>query len=889
MLGIDMSAHPSDVEVVKAFESIWSSLGDRRIGALIDLPLITDPDKQAAMEILSRLYIPAYYSDNNLFYLHICHGVDLSLRYGNSAASTYAYGWFGVLLATVFGLPVDGQAFARLAHDLMERYRFLAYKAPVNMFLKFVAYWSQTLDKMIEYSRAMLTAGVETGDVAGACFSFSETILGMISRGDPLSEVHLEAERGLDFVRRAGFRDVFDLITGLDRFVLSMRGQTMHLSTFADDRLSEAEFEARLPEDRMPTLVFFYHAVKLMGRFFFGDFDAALASGKKSRALLWAGLFSVQSHYFYFYYALTLAACFDRFSPEERKEALAVLAAHEAQLREWARNSPPTFHHAHCLVCAEIARITGKELTAMRLYEEAIKSARDHGFVQNEALANELAARFYLERELEKIARTYLSEARSCYLRWEADGKVRQLDERYPWLREEERTAAARIGQVDAIAVVKGTQAISGEIFLVNLLDRLMKIVLENGGAQRGYLLLARGDDLTIEARARVEGQEIKVLQEVSPPLPSVLPLSIINYVRRTRQMVILDDASARHMFSSDEYIVETKPVSVLCLPILRQAHLTGLLYLENDLIRGAFTANRIAVLEVIAAQAAISLENSTLYASLQKAREELEQRVAARTEELSRANAMLQELDRLKSMFIASMSHELRTPLNSVIGFSSLLLEEWFGSLNAEQKENLSIVLRSGKHLLNLINDVIDVSKIEAGKVETVVEEFDVYDILSETVTMVTKDVRDKGLTLAVEVPHCRMRTDRQRLLQCVLNLVGNAVKFTEKGGIHVVARQVQGSQLEDVEPGSSNIQPGKNFLEIFVEDTGVGIKEEDLPKLFYPFARIESPIKAPGTGLGLYLTKKLTTELLEGKISCRSKYGEGSRFALRLPVKIR
>ena len=516
----------------------------------------------------------------------------------------------------------------------------------------------------------------------------------------------------------------------------------------------------------------------------------------------------------------------------------------------------------------------------MRLYEEAIKSAHDHGFIQNEALANEVAAHFYLGLGLDKIASTYLREARSCYLRWEADGKVRQLDERYPWLREEERSASARIGQVDAITVVKGSQAISGEILLSNLLDRLMKIVLENGGAQRGYLILARGDNLSIEAQAWVEGEEIKVLQGVSFLLPSVLPLSIINYVRRTRQMVILDDASLRNMFSPDEYIVQNKPVSVLCLPVLRQAHLAGLLYLENNLVRGAFTANRIAVLEVLAAQAAISLQNSTLYASLRKAHEELEQRVVERTKELSRANAKLQELDRLKSMFIASMSHELRTPLNSVIGFSSLLLEEWFGSLNAEQKENLAIILRSGKHLLNLINDVIDVTKIEAGKVETVVEEFDVYDVISEAVTTVTKDIQDKKLALKVEVPHYRMRTDKRRLLQCVLNLVSNAVKFTEKGSLRVVARPDPEPRQEEIELGTSEIEPDKDFIQIFVEDTGIGIKEEDMPKLFNSFARIESPIKAPGTGLGLYLTKKLTTELLKGEISCRSKYGEGSRF---------
>jgi PAS domain S-box-containing protein len=263
---------------------------------------------------------------------------------------------------------------------------------------------------------------------------------------------------------------------------------------------------------------------------------------------------------------------------------------------------------------------------------------------------------------------------------------------------------------------------------------------------------------------------------------------------------------------------------------------------------------------------------------ALGRLNEELEQRVKARTEELENANIRLKELDRMKSMFIASMSHELRTPLNSIIGFSSILLNEWTGPVNAEQKENLSTVLRSGRHLLNLINDVIDVSKIEAGKIDSVIEKFDLHDVIEEAVNFFTKEINEKRLSLTVEVMHQEMHTDRRRLLQCVLNLLSNAVKFTDKGSVSVQAR------LWGRDWGAGD------FIEISVADTGIGIREEDCPKLFNAFVRLDSPLRAsiPGTGLGLYLSKKLAAEVLKGDILLSSRYGEGSTFTIVVPVMI-
>ncbi len=259
----------------------------------------------------------------------------------------------------------------------------------------------------------------------------------------------------------------------------------------------------------------------------------------------------------------------------------------------------------------------------------------------------------------------------------------------------------------------------------------------------------------------------------------------------------------------------------------------------------------------------------------LEKYKNHLEELVKERTYELEKANEKLKELDRLKSMFIASVSHELRTPLNSIIGFSSILLNEWLGPLNDEQKLNIATINKAGKHLLALINDVIDISKIEAGQIDIIAEEFELSDMITEVIKNFEIEIAKKGLQLSSDVVSVKMNTDRRRLFQCVMNLLSNAVKFTEKGFIRV------SSQISKEKP---------DFVEITVQDSGIGIKEEDLEKLFKPFQRIEIPnkVKVSATGLGLYITKKIVTEILKGDIIVESKYGVGSKFILKVPIKL-
>ena len=263
----------------------------------------------------------------------------------------------------------------------------------------------------------------------------------------------------------------------------------------------------------------------------------------------------------------------------------------------------------------------------MRLYEEAVRSAREHGFIQNEGLANELAARFHAGRGFETIAQAYLGQARSCYLRWGAEGKVRQLERLHPHLRHEppaprgDSTSLTSVEQLDLATVVKVSQAVSGEIDLRKLIDTLMVIALRNAGADRGLLILPSGDELQIEAEAITVRDKVEVWFRRPPLGPTELPESVLRYVVRTRESLLLDDAAEQNPFSGDPYIRQSRCRSILCLPLIKQAKLAGVLYLENSLASHVFTPARIAVLGLLASQAAISLENATLYADLAHAR----------------------------------------------------------------------------------------------------------------------------------------------------------------------------------------------------------------------------------------------------------------------------
>jgi PAS domain S-box-containing protein len=651
LFGIDLPAHPSWEVVQAEYETVWQTLKGRSIESLIELPLMTDPELQAAIQVLSVLQAPAHITEFHLMCLLVCRMVNISMQDGTSGASAHGYALLGYILGPVFHRYSEGYRFAKLACNVVEKHGFIAYRAKAYHAMATVALWTQPIGTAIDLMRATFRTAIETGDLPYACYSMALSVTALLLRNDLLDAVWPESERGLDFVRKTKFRDVADIIVSQQRFIASMQGRTATFSTFSDGQFDEATFEAQLIGERMTLMICFYWIVKLKTRFLSRDYAEALAAADKAKALLWSSTTEVQLLDYFYYTALTVAALYEKASADEQIGWQNLLTVHREQLREWAENYPATFADKHALVSAEIARLEGRDSDAMGLYQEAIRAARENGFVQNEALAYELAARFYAARGFEDFAHLYLRKARYCYLRWGADGKVRQLDELYPDLHEKEPapglvgTIGAPLEHLDLATVLKVSEAISGEILLEKLINKLMQIALEQAGAVRGLLMLARGNEYRIEAEALLrqgfEGQALlgqglrraqsspsggqvgsdgeRVIVDFRRSLvsPADLPESLLRYVIRTQESVTLRDASAENLFSEDEYIQKKHPRSVFCLPLINQGKLVGVLYLENNLAPGVFTSKQLAILGLIASEAAIALEQARLYAEL--------------------------------------------------------------------------------------------------------------------------------------------------------------------------------------------------------------------------------------------------------------------------------
>jgi PAS domain S-box-containing protein len=625
-VGVELSAHPMKEEVRQEYERLWRQIGRRSIEDLVDLSPMTDPEWRATIDVLTAVVSPALFTDENLLCLVICRMANLSLEHGNSDGSCFAYVWLGMILGPHFGDYRAGFRFGKLGLDLVER-GLRRFEARVYLiFGHRVIPWTQPIRTGRSLVRRAFDAANKLGDLTFAAYSCDNLITNLLASGDPLDDVQREAEAGLDFARQARFGMVIDRATTQLRLIRTLRGLTPEFASFNDTEFDEGRFEQHLEEEpQLAMAACWYWIRKLQARFFAGAYACAIAAAANAERLLWTSPSFFELAEYHLYAALTRAALCNAASAAERTKHLEAVAAHHKQLEIWAENCPENFENRAALVGAEIARIEGCALDAERLYEQAIRSAHANGFVHNEALANELAARFYAARGLATISDAYLWNARSCYLRWGADGKVRQLDQTYPHLRQEppspraDSTVGAPVEHLDLATVVKVSQAVSSEIVLDKVIETLLMIALEHAGAERGLLILPRGDGLRIEAEAKTSRDTVEVCLRQARVTLAELPESVLHYVIRTQESVLLDDASAANQFSGDEYIRQKHARSVLCLPLIKQSKLIGILYLENNLTPHAFTAARLAVLRLLASQAAISLENGRLYTEVQQ------------------------------------------------------------------------------------------------------------------------------------------------------------------------------------------------------------------------------------------------------------------------------
>ena len=648
-LGTDWSPHPPEEQARREYERTWSLLGSRAIEELVDLPLMSDALSLATQDVLTKVVPAALFTDSSLLSLVICRMVNLSLEHGNCDGSCFAYVFLGMVAGPHFDNYEGGFQFGRLGYALVEKRSLHRYRARTYMsFGSMVMPWTKHVRTGRDLVRRAFDVANRTGDLTFGAYSCNNLNTNLLAAGDALAETQGEAEQGLEFAHKARFGLVIAIITAQLQLIRTLRGLTPAFGCFDEEQFDERRFEHDLASKADLALAeCWYWIRKLQARVLAGDYRSAIDASSKARPLLWTSPSFFETAEYEFYSGLCRAALCDCTLPDERRNHFEALAAHHRQLEVWAANCPENFENRTALVGAEIARLEGRELDAEHLYEKAIRSAHANGFVHNAALANELAARFYAARGFEKIANAYLQDARYGYLRWGADGKVKQLDHLYPHLGEAPArgptsttvapvellvyphlknepdpgptsTIVAPVELLDLATVIKVSQAVSGEMVLEKLIDRLMRAAIEHAGAERGLLIVPRGDKLQMEAEATIGGEDVTVHLRDGTPTPATLPESLVRYVMRTREIVILADASVQTPFSTDPYIVQCRAHSILCLPLVNQTKLIGILYLENNLTPYVFTPGRVTVLKLLASQAAISLENSRLYRDLE-------------------------------------------------------------------------------------------------------------------------------------------------------------------------------------------------------------------------------------------------------------------------------
>src|SRR6185369_17073478 len=514
-LGVEWERHPTKEEAQREYERMWPLLGRRQIEELIDLPLMSKPESVATLDVLAKALSPASFTDGNLLSLFLWRMVNLSLEHGNTDASCYAYVRLGTIAGPRFGNYEAGFRFGRLGYDLVERRGLRRYQARTYLgFAVFIMLWINHLQKGRDLIRQAFEVANTIGDLTQAAYAWPNLVANLLAAGDPLVDVQREAERGLEYARKARFGLVIDLVATQLALIRTLRGLTLTFGSFNDAQFDEVQLEVHLSNSRLAFAACWYWTCKLQARFLAGDYASALDASLNAQRLLWTLPSTLAWAEAHFYGALTHAASFDAARPAQCREHVQALTVHHAQLLEWAKHCPENFATRAWLVGAELARIEGRELDAERLYEAAIQSARENQFVQNEALANELAARFHAGRGFERIARFYLRDARDGYRQWGADGKVRQLEGQYPYLTDETpssdptRTVLTSVEHLDLSTVLKLSQAVQGETDLDKLIAAVMRLGLEHAGAERGLLLLLHSDGLRIEAEAKSNSHE---------------------------------------------------------------------------------------------------------------------------------------------------------------------------------------------------------------------------------------------------------------------------------------------------------------------------------------------------------------------------------------------
>ncbi|UKO97663.1 trifunctional serine/threonine-protein kinase/ATP-binding protein/sensor histidine kinase [Nostoc sp. UHCC 0870] len=965
--GVYFPKQPNESDIQQKLAETAVLLAGKTIDDLTNLPLMTSANEMAIVRIASSMIPPTFIADTWLFPLVILSQINLSIHYGNSPLSAFSYACYGILLSDINQDIIASNEIGKLALALVERFGNKDIKTRTYFVIgAFIFHQKSHIRETLPLLLEGYKSGLETGNVEFVGYCAMKICQHSYFIGKVITEIEKEINSYSCVLEN------FQQITTLNycqiflQSILNLLGKGEKICITSGEAYNEEQSLKHLIEANDIQGIHYLYLNKLILSYLFGNFQEAQDNAIKSREYLAGGTGFITVPIFYFYDSLTALVIYLETQPDQ-DNLLRQVADNQVKLCNWAHHAPMNYLHKYYLVEAERYRVVGKYIEAIDYYERSIKLAKEHKFIHEEALANELAAKFYLEWGKPKIAQSYLTDAYYCYSRWGAKTKVDDLVKHYPQLLapifQKEKLLLHQFEQItspsyqslsslniqqtvigsqtsishslDLASIIKASQALSGEIELEKLLTTLMQVVMENAGASKSALILNDSDNFNLTVTAvSTSSTSIPILTELSSILvehSSDIPITLINYVKRTKEIFVTDNANTVVLLASDRYIIHKQPQSLLCIPIINQGKLLGILYLENHLTTGAFTSDRIQILKLLTTQAAISLENAILYESLATANQHLEEqnhtlekKVAERTQELQQKNQALQqtlqELQRTQTQLIqsekmsslgqmvAGIAHEINNPINFIHGnidHASKYVQDLLDLIAAYQHEyphpsNLVKQKASEIDVNFLSQDFLDIlASMKAGSSrisniilglrnfsrldESEIKPVDIHEGIENTLMILQHRLTKKSHRPEIQVIREYSQIPlvncyASQLNQVFMNILNNAIDALEESIVQNSGKLTRPTIHIRTQLSNSNT------LQMRIADNGLGMTAAVQQKIFDPFFTTK-PVGS-GTGLGLSISYQVIVEKHKGNLTCISTLGEGTEFIIEFPI---
>jgi predicted ATPase/signal transduction histidine kinase len=870
LLDVHLQRAPSPAQLREAREAVTLALQGRPIATLGALSPAQDRHVQTVMGLLSTL-IASFFVKDGISFLHLAKMVELSLRHGSTAESAYGLSWYGVFMAALYGEYEDGLAYAHAALELIDRHGYEAERIATLVALDQVSPWTRPLSYALGHAQHAVARGLASGDLGMASYACNHIVSDLLVMGEQLRLVEDELARGLELMRVIQYEDIHLILDAQHRFVRHLRhGATSATPDRSADvqRPDAAEGARRSNSEPTRFWIWLYDGMTAV---YLQEWERAIASLEKATDLKWAAISHINTADCHLYLALASAHAPGALGHAQR--AIDALVAHRDRFARWTELNCYTFQSKLLLVEAEIARLRGDPLQALKHYEASANAAGIAGFVHEQALAHEFAGLLCLANDLPTPAREHLRLARACYRRWGADYKVAVFDAEHPFLADSRaRESAVIVPGGSQIALdwetgVKAAQALTQEIVLERLIETLMTNMIVHAGAQYGVLVVMRTGAPVIEASGRVVAGKVAVTLGPAAATADAIPLPVLNSVLRTKETLVLADAMLDAPSIHASGACGRRLRSVLCLPLIRGGTLIGVFYLENNLAPGVFDATRTAVLEVLAPQAAISLETARLYAELideNNRRAEAESGLRIARSELARTSHLT-----VMGGLAASIAHEVNQPLTAIVTSVDASLR-WLNRPTPEIGEavaGLAHIRHNGLRAAEIIRALRALAK----QAPAVLTPLDVDDVVRDVLalTRIEIDAQQVRLRTQLDAGSAMVEADRVQLQQVVLNLVTNALD----------AMATVPNDSRELVVTSAREQDN---VVVRVQDQGTGIAPEALSHIFDPFFTT----KSQGMGMGLAICRSIM-EAHGGSLEAQSRAEGGSVFVFRLPVR--